>query len=42
MPENNQTEAEYREVIVDLLGRIHTIDLLQRIYKYVEYIYLHH
>lgn len=30
------------EAIVDLLGRIHTGDLLRRIYKFVEYLYLHH
>ena len=42
MPENNRPEAEYREAIVDLLGRIHTGDLLRRIYKFVEYLYLHH
>ena len=42
MPENNRTEAEYREAIVDLLGQIHPGDLLRRIYKFVEYLHLHH
>lgn len=42
MPQSNRTEAEYRKAIVDLLSQIHTGDLLRRIYKFVEYLYLHH
>lgn len=34
-------EAILQSKIIDILGLIHNHDLLKRIYKYVEYLYLH-